>query len=463
MEESILRNFFLPQSIALVGATSTPGFGYGIPLFWKKNGWLDKAYLVNPRGGKIHGKEVYRSVSDIPGTIDLAVVLVPSAVVREVLLDLGRKGVRSVIIESAGFAETGEEGKERQEELAELARKMGIRLIGPNCVGVVNTQNRFATIEIMDQSMEPGSLAIIAQSGVFGNILLDHLPSVGLKISKVATLGNKVDLDEADFLEYFVEDHQTKVILVYAEGARDGRRMITALRRTSRKKPVIILKSGRTPYGREATRSHTASLSGEDRIYDAAFRQAGAIRVANLQEMIEIARVLTTQPPMPGERIGVLTTSGSLGAMTADAAYLEGMKLASWNPGTIRKIRSRAPGWVNVKNPLDIGPSGIFPAACEAIFSDPHADGFILIPVIPYTPIENYFRMGLQMKELLGDWAALREKIAGKPVVAVLLGYGRWTEKLKDHCGQRIATVSSPEAAVKALSALRRYGLQSRR
>jgi len=463
VEESILRNFFLPQSIALVGATSTPGFGYGIPLFWKKNGWLDKAYLVNPRGGKIHGKEVYRSVSDIPGTIDLAVVLVPSAVVREVLLDLGRKGVRSVIIESAGFAETGEEGKERQEELAELARKMGIRLIGPNCVGVVNTQNRFATIEIMDQSMEPGSLAIIAQSGVFGNILLDHLPSVGLKISKVATLGNKVDLDEADFLEYFVEDHQTKVILVYAEGARDGRRMITALRRTSRKKPVIILKSGRTPYGREATRSHTASLSGEDRIYDAAFRQAGAIRVANLQEMIEIARVLTTQPPMPGERIGVLTTSGSLGAMTADAAYLEGMKLASWNPGTIRKIRSRAPGWVNVKNPLDIGPSGIFPAACEAIFSDPHADGFILIPVIPYTPIENYFRMGLQMKELLGDWAALREKIAGKPVVAVLLGYGRWTEKLKDHCGQRIATVSSPEAAVKALSALRRYGLQSRR
>ncbi|HYB19452.1 MAG TPA: hypothetical protein VEH09_00915, partial [Thermodesulfobacteriota bacterium] len=344
-----------------------------------------------------------------------------------------------------------------------LARKMGIRLIGPNCVGVVNTQNRFATIEIMDQSMEPGSLAIIAQSGVFGNILLDHLPSVGLKISKVATLGYTVDLDEADFLEYFVEDPQTKVILVYAEGARDGRRMITALRRTSRKKPVIILKSGRTPYGREATRSHTASLSGEDRIYDAAFRQAGAIRVANLQEMIEIARVLTTQPPMPGERIGVLTTSGSLGAMTADAAYLEGMKLASWNPGTIRKIRSRAPGWVNVKNPLDIGPSGIFPAACEAIFSDPHADGFILIPVIPYTPIENYFRMGLQMKELLGDWAALREKIAGKPVVAVLLGYGRWTEKLKDHCGQRIATVSSPEAAVKALSALRRYGLQSRR
>ena len=161
------------------------------------------------------GKRVYLSIAEIPGSIDLAVILVPSAVVREILVDLGEKGVRAVIIESAGFAETGEEGKKRQEELAELARRMGIRLIGPNCVGVVNTQNRFATIEVMAQSLEPGPVAIIAQSGVFGNILLDHLPAVGLKISKVATLGNKIDLDEADFLEYFVDDPQTRAILIY--------------------------------------------------------------------------------------------------------------------------------------------------------------------------------------------------------------------------------------------------------
>jgi acyl-CoA synthetase (NDP forming) len=463
VETSIMDRFFQPQSIALIGATSTPGFGYGIPPFWERNGWLDKAYLVNPKGGEIHGKRVYLSIAEIPGSIDLAVVLVPSAVVREILVDLGEKGVRAVIIESAGFAETGEEGKKRQEELAELARRMGIRLIGPNCVGVVNTENRFATIEIMAQSLEPGPVAIIAQSGVFGNILLDHLPAVGLKISKVATLGNKIDLDEADFLEYFVDDPQTRVILIYVEGTKDGPRMIAALRRACRKKPVIILKSGRTPYGRAATLSHTASLSGEDRIYDAAFRQAGAIRAANLQEMIEMARVITTQPPMPGRRIGILSTSGSLGAMTADAAYLEGMELASWDQVTIEKVRSKAPSWVNVKNPLDVGPSGIFPAACEAIFSDPHADGFILIPVIPYTPIETYFRLGLQTKQLLGDWPVLRKKIGGKPVVTVLLGYGKWLEHIQDLCGQAIATVSSPEAAVKALSALHRFGIQSQK
>ena len=463
MEESILDKFFRPKSIALIGATTTPGFGYGIPLFWKKHGWLDRAFLVNPKGGQIHGKEAHRSIAELPDGIDLAVILVPSAAVRQVLVELGAKGVRAAIIETAGFAETGEEGKKKQDEIALLAREMGIRLIGPNCVGVVNTREKFATIEIMDASMEPGPVAIIAQSGVFGNILLDHLPAAGLKISKVATLGNKIDLDEADLLEYFVADAETRVILIYAEGTRDGRRLMHALQNACRRKPVIVLKSGRTPYGREATLSHTASLSGEDRLYDAAFRQAGAVRASSLQEMVEIARVLTTQPPMAGKKIGVLTTSGSLGAMTADAAYLEGMELARWQENTVKGIRSRAPGWVNIKNPLDVGPSGIFPAACREIFADPGADGFILVPVIPFAAIEIYMRLGAKAKDMLGDWPVLREQASGKPAVAVLLGHERWTEHIKELCGEAVATVSSPEAAVKALSALYRIHRTSRK
>jgi len=456
VKEIILDKFFRPKSIALIGATTSPGFGYGIPLFWKKQGWLDRAFLVNPRGGQIHGKEAHRSISGLPEGIDLAVIIVPSAAVRQVLVELAKKGIRAAIIETAGFAETGEEGKKKQDEIALLARELGIRLIGPNCVGVVNTRENFATIEIMDASMEPGPVAIIAQSGVFGNILLDHLPAAGLKISKVATLGNKIDLDEADLLEYFVSDAETRVILIYAEGTRDGRRLFEALRSACRKKPVIILKSGRTPYGREATLSHTASLSGEDRIYDAAFRQAGAIRASNLQEMVEIARVLTTQPPMAGKKIGVLTTSGSLGAMTADAAFLERLELPRWQEDTVKRIRSRAPGWVNIKNPLDVGPSGIFPAALREIFADPNPDGFILIPVIPFAAIEIYTRLGVQAKDILGDWPALRERAPSKPAVAVLLGHQRWTDQIKELCGRALATTSSPEAAVKALSALNR-------
>ena len=463
MQSSILDQFFKPRSVALIGATNTPGFGHGIPLFWQKNGWLDRAYLVNPKGGQMHGKEVYRSISELPEGIDLAVLIVPSPAVQQVLIDLGKKGIRAVVIESAGFAETGPEGKKRQEGLAELAREMEIRLVGPNCVGVVNTENRFATIEIMDPAMEPGSVAIMAQSGVFGNILLDHLPAAGLKISKVATLGNKIDLDEADFLDYFAADPQTRVILIYMEGTGDGHRFLEALRRTCRVKPVVILKSGRTPYGREATLSHTASLSGEDRVFDAAFRQAGAIRAMNLQEMVEIARVLTAQPPMRGRNIGILTTSGSLGAMTADMVYQEGMRLPPWEPGTIEKIRARAPGWMNVKNPLDIGPSGIFRPACEAVFADPNPDGFILVPVIPYAAIEIYMRLGVKARDMLGEWPALREPIKDKPVVAVQLGYREWIEQIRELCGAAVATVSSPEAAVRALAALYQFNLHSER
>jgi acyl-CoA synthetase (NDP forming) len=463
VQSSILDQFFKPRSVALIGATSNPGFGYGIPLFWQKNGWLDRAYLVNPKGGEIQGKKVIPSISELPEGIDLAVVIVPSPAVREVLIDLEKKGIRAVIIESAGFAETGPEGKERQEELAKLAKAMGIRLIGPNCVGVVNTENRFATIEIMDPAMEPGSVAIMAQSGVFGNILLDHLPTAGLKISKVATLGNKIDLDEADFLDYFAADPGTRVILIYMEGTNNGPRFLQALRRTCRIKPVVILKSGRTPYGKEATLSHTASLSGEDRVFDAAFRQAGAIRAMNLQEMVEIARVLIAQPPMRGRNIGILTTSGSLGAMTADIVYQEGMRLPPWEPDTIEKIKARSPGWMNVKNPLDIGPSGIFRPACEAVFADPNPDGFILIPVIPYAAIEIYMRLGVKARDMLGDWPAYRETIKDKPVVAIHLGYREWIEQIKDLCGEAVATVSSPEAAVRALSALYQFNLHSQK
>jgi acyl-CoA synthetase (NDP forming) len=403
-----LDRYYRPRTVALIGARTSPGFGFGIPLFWKKRGWLEKAFLVNPKGGEIQGKKVYSSISDLPEGLDLAVVIVPAPHVKEVLIDLGRKGVQAAIVESAGFAETGPEGKKRQDEILKVARGVGMRLLGPNCVGIVNTENQLATIEVLDASLDPGPVAIIAQSGVFGNILLDYLPEVGLRISKVATMGNKIDLDEADFLEYFAEDPQTRVILIYQEGTRDGRRLLRALRRACRKKPVVILKSGRTPLGKMATLSHTASLSGEDGLYDAAFSQAGAIRAASLAEMIEITRVLATQPPMRGRRVGVLTTSGSLGAMTADALFEEGLQLASWSRATFQKVRQAAPDWVNVKNPMDVGPSGIFPTALEAIFSDSNADGYVLIPVIPYAVIEIWQRAGVPIQRILGNWPDLR-------------------------------------------------------
>lgn len=454
MYEHILNKFFEPEKVALIGATRTPGFGYGIPGFWKRHGWLEKAYLVNPKGGEIEGKPVLRSISELPDGIDLAVLMVPAKAVKGAIKELGEKGVKALVIESAGFAETGAEGKREQEEISKLACQFGMRLLGPNCVGVVNTELKFATIEIMDQALEKGEVGIIAQSGVFGNILLDHLPALGIRVSKVATLGNKIDLDEADFLEYFAQDPKIKVILLYEEGIQDGRRLIAALKYATEKKPVLVLKSGRTEFGKRATLSHTGSLSGEDLIYEGAFRQAGAIRASNLQELLYLAKAFTSQPSLKGKRIGVLTTSGSMGAMLSDALFEMGFELAEWSVGTLEKIKQVAPGWVNLKNPLDVGPSGIFGKALDALFSDPNPDGFVLIPVIPFAAIEPWRAIGFKMRDFFGEISKLRERVPDKPVITVLLGYEQLEKEMEELCGNAITVVHSPEMAVRVLAGL---------
>ena len=440
--------------MALIGATRTPGFGYGIPKFLARRGWLDKTFMVNPKGGEIEGRKVYSSISEIPDGIDLAIIIVPAKAVKQTLVELGRKKIQAIVIESAGFAETGDEGRKMQEELIEVAREYGLRMVGPNCVGVVNTENKFSTIEVMDPAMDPGHVSIIAQSGVFGNILLDHLPEAGLKISKVATLGNKIDLDEVDFLEYFAEDDRTRAIMVYEEGVKDGKRLLDGLKKACAKKPVIILKSGRTPLGRAATLSHTGSLSGEDEIYDGAFCQAGALRANSLEEMIDLAKILSTQPKMSGNKIGIITTSGSIGALTSDALFRNGLTLAQWSSATFDHIRKIAPGYLNVKNPLDTGPSGILKEALEAVFQDPNPDGFVLIPVVPFAAVELWRGFGFSALNYLGDWKSFRAKAKNKPAVAIMLGSRAWADEIRKMCGEEIACVNSVDAAAKALAYL---------
>jgi len=455
MASQILDKFFYPNSVALIGATRTPGFGWGIPRLWKKYGWLERAYLVNPKGGEILGKKVYTAISQLPWGIDLAIVMVPASRVKEVLLELAKKGIKAVIIESAGFAEIGE--RQRQAELLQIAQEYRMRLLGPNCVGVVNSENKFASIEVIDKALELGNVGVIAQSGVFGNILLDHLPEQGIKIRKVATLGNKIDLDEADFLEYFATDFGIKVIMMYQEGVNEGRRFLKALSQASREKPVVILKSGRTPLGKSATLSHTASLSGEDQIYDGAYKQAGAIRADTLGELIALVKAFSTQPKMKGRRVGIITTSGSLGAMCADAIYQMGLELASWSKITIEKLKKVAPNWINIKNPLDVGPSGIFSQALEAIFQDKGADGYILIPVVPYGAVEPWKELGMKAEQFFGNWNELRELCPDKPVIAVLVGYSEWLKEMQELAGNKITCIESVEQAVKCLWALYKF------
>lgn len=454
---SDLRPFFEPRGVVIVGARRSPGFGFVLPLALQRQGWGERLYLVNPAGGELHGMPLYPRVADVPGDPDLAVIIVPAEAMPRTLEELGQRGIRNAVIESAGFAEVGGKGKALQELCREVAARHGIRVIGPNCVGVINTENRFSTVEVVEEALTPGPVGVIAQSGVFGNILLDGLHQQGVLISKAVTLGNRMDVDECEVLEFLHADPRTEVIMMYLEGAADGRRLLDTLRRVTADKPVLILKSGRTGKGREATASHTGSMSGEDALYEAVFRQAGAVRARTLEELVDLARVFSSQPLPRGNRLGIATSSGSLGALATDAAVEAGLVLPALSPDVEERMRKIAPRWMNVRNPLDVGPSGAYIPAMKALLEDPGIDMVLSIMVMPFAVFREFQARGVSVRDFLGSAAGLRELAPEKPLLACSLGDRGFLEDLDRSLGPEVPVIPSPERAARALAALRRY------
>jgi len=454
-EPKTLRPFFEPRSIAIIGARRKPGFGFGLPLFLERQGFGSKLFLVTPTPGALHGRPVYAKLDELPEPADLGLVLVPAPATPEVLAACARSGPRHLILENAGFAETGPEGAALEDRCRGLVKEFGLRVIGPNCVGVVNTANRFATTEVIPECLVPGAVGIIAQSGVFGNILLDWLPEERVRISKAVTIGNRLDVDECDLLDYLAEDPATRVITLYLEGAKDGPRLLAALKSATAKKPVVILKSGRTEAGKRATASHTGSLSGEDEVYEAVFAQAGAIRAGSVQELFDLAQTLATQPRLFGNRVGVVTSSGSLGALVIDACLDQGLVAATLSEETVARVRKEAPDWMNVKNPLDVGPSGQFKVALSALLNDANVDGVIAIPVVPFSAIRSFEPLGLTAGLWIGEiqkiWEAAGRK---KPLVVGVVGSAGWVERIRALCGEKVPVLRAPEHAARALQAL---------
>jgi len=452
-----LTTFFEPRGIALIGARSSPGFGYGIPIVLRHHGWADRLYQVNPKGGELHGMKVYTSLAEVPDPVDLAVIIVPAPAVQGVLEEVGIRGIRHAVIESAGFAEIGPAGKELQDAALNVARKHAIRVIGPNCVGVVNTANKFSTVEVIDEAMEPGSTAIIAQSGVFGAIMLDMLHEFWLHISKAATLGNRMDLGECELLDYFRNDPATEVVMMYLEGAADGKALRDSLAKIAPLKPVLVLKSGRTSEGRAATATHTASMSGEDDIYDAVFKQTGAIRAGSLEELVEMARVFSSQPLPKGNRLAVITTSGSLGVMATDTAVASGLEIPELSSATTERIREDAPGWMNVRNPIDVGPSRQFPVALAAALDDPGIDMVLAITVLPYAIFRAVTSKGSTGENWFGNIEQIKKAGPAKPLVVCAVGHNDFVDRMRHISGASVPVFVAPEPAVKALASLHGY------
>jgi acetate---CoA ligase (ADP-forming) len=452
-----LRPFFAPRALAIVGATRKPGFGYILPVMLREQGWADRTYLVNPRGGELHGYQVLPSVAQLPDAVDLAIVMVGAERAPAALEEIGARGIRRVIVESAGFAETGEAGRLLQARMREVVRRYGLLAIGPNCVGVISPKERFSTVEVVPESLTPGPLGIIAQSGAFGNVLLDGLHQRGLYISKAVTLGNRMDVDESEVLEYFHADPDTRVIMMYLEGAADGRRLLATLKKVCADKPVLVLKSGRTETGRAATASHTGSLSGRDELYDAAFAQSGAIRAETLEELLCLARVFTTQPLPRGPRLGIITSSGSLGALAADVAVRHGLVLPPPSPELAAAIAKDAPAWMNVKNPLDVGPSSLYASSLPAMLQAPGYDLVLAVAIIPYSVVRQFQPLGLTPKVWFGDIVKAHADAPDKPLALAVVGANEFVADMARVSGPTVPVFTSPEACAKSLAGLWRY------
>ena len=326
-----IEALFKPRSVAVIGASGKPGkIGYAIMKNLIEYGYEGKIYAVNIRGGEIEisGRkfEVYKSILDIPDEVDMAVIVVPAKFVPQVVEECGKKGVKVLPIISSGFGELGEEGKKVEEQLVETAHKYGMRILGPNIFGVVYTPAKLnATFGPTD--VLPGKLALVSQSGALGIALMGWtiLEKVGL--SALVSIGNKSDLDDADMLDYFENDENTSAILIYMEGVKGGRKFMEAAKRVSMKKPIIIIKAGRSERGAKAAASHTGSLAGADSIYTAAFKQSGVLRALTIGEAFDWARTLSNLPEPEGENVVILTNGGGIGVMATDAAEEEGLKL----------------------------------------------------------------------------------------------------------------------------------------
>jgi len=395
-----MKFFFEPETVALIGATDKhgkPGRSLHRNLVLS---FGDRYYPVNPKGGDFEGKKVYASLGEIPVDIDLAIIFIPPAKVPAAVEDCAKKGVKGVVIESAGFSETGEEGRRLQEQIVETARAAGMRVWGPNCMGVINANRgyvmSFMATGMWKERLVPGGLSLIVQSGMLSaGFLMAALGRARFGLGKVCSIGNKADVNELDVLEYLVEDPETEVITMYVESINDGARFLKAAK--SADKPIVVLKGGTTESGAKAAVSHTASMAGNARVVEGALRQANVVRVRGFHEMLDAGRLLSRfgRQPKRNPGIAILTFSGAAGIITSDTLEQMGMRLAEFSSRTLERLKGVYPSWMPPENPADLypameihGPEKTYMESFRAVLPDTGVDAVILHVFAPPVNVE---------------------------------------------------------------------------
>jgi acetate---CoA ligase (ADP-forming) len=453
-----LDRFFHPDSVAVVGASRTPGkAGNTVLANVLEFGFEGRVYPVNPGAGRILGLDSYPDLRSLPETPELVVAVLPREKTRELLMECTRRGVTHVIVPAAGFTDAGEDGRRLEEGVVEVARGSGIRLMGPNSIGTVCTSGHLATSIVTLDRLSEGGVSLFGQTGMFSSGIarwIDTCEYFG--ISKIACLGNKADIDENDLLLYLGEDEETRVIGMYTEGVREGRRFARLLEDVAAEKPVLVLKSGRTETGSRAIESHTGALSGSEEIYSGLIEQAGAVRVDDFEAMFDCARAFEWQPLPRGNRVGIVSITGVGCVLAADSASGFGLELPQPAGVTVEGMRSVMPRWAPAANPADIwaaieasGPEKAYAGVAGAMISDPQIDSLaIIFTLIPESDID-----------VLGLFNRLRESEPEKPLAAVLMAGDAsmltgWKRILETN---RIPTYPLPERALRAMGAMWRY------
>lgn len=349
-----VHSFFTPRGVAVVGSMSEGKLGYELLRQIVLGGYRGRLYAVNPKAQGALDVPAFTAVDEIEGELDLAVIAAPAPTVAETLRACGRRGVRAAVVISSGFGEVGNHAGE--EELKQVASQYGIRIIGPNCAGIVSTScSLYATLEVRPPA---GKMAFISQSGALGGAVLAWAEEQGVGISKFVSYGNRADLDELELLPYLAEDPETRVAALYIESVADGRRFVEVVREFCRRKPLVVIKSGRTASGQRAALSHTGSLAGADAVYDAALKSSGAIRVETIEEMFDLCKGFAFLPPVLGKRVAIVTNSGGPGILAADRAESMGLEVKAPSPEARRRLAETLPPYCALGNPVDLTVQG---------------------------------------------------------------------------------------------------------
>jgi len=444
-----IKPFFEPRTVAVIGASRSRA-KVGGQMFWnlKSAGFTGELYAVNPSGEEIEGIRAYKSVAEIPGSVDLAVITVPARFVDGAVDECIRKGIKALVVISAGFAEVGPEGRAAQDAVLERVRRAGVRLVGPNCMGLLNTDPAFTLNSTFASHLPPrGRLSMSTQSGALGLAVLDYAKRLDLGISSFVSVGNKADVSGNDLIQYWTLDENTDVILLYLESFGNPRRFAEIARRTSRLKPIVAVKAGRSQAGHRAAQSHTGALATDDAVVEALFDQCGVIRTHTLEELFDVAGLLAHQPLPAGSRVAILTNAGGAAILAADACEAEGLDVAPIRADTVASLRQFLPAAASTSNPIDMIASASpehYRRAIPALLADPNVDSLIVVYVPPV----------LSDPQAVADAiaAGVRDADSRKPVLVTFTSAAGAPPSLAG-----LPTYAFPERAATALARVAKY------